>query len=63
MCRLYWAARMDVHLEANDIWEADEEDYEVLPLLGNPTMAQIKNQKESKARKSKANATLFAAVS
>jgi len=54
---------MDVHLEANDIWEADEEDYEVLPLLGNPTMAQIKNQKESKARKSKANATLFAAVS
>ncbi|XP_006582690.1 uncharacterized protein [Glycine max] len=28
LTRLYWAARMDVHLEANDIWEADEEDYE-----------------------------------
>ena len=36
-----WEARM----EANDLWEAVEEDYEVLPLPTNPTMAQIKNQK------------------
>ena len=53
---------MKAHLEANDLWEAVEEDYEVLPLPTNPTMAQIKNQKERKARKSKARATLFVAV-
>ncbi|KAK9113642.1 hypothetical protein Syun_020439 [Stephania yunnanensis] len=41
-----WAARMEAHLEANDLWEAVEEDYEVLPLLANPTMAQIKYYKE-----------------
>ncbi|XP_006595372.1 uncharacterized protein [Glycine max] len=54
-----WEARM----EANDLWEAVEEDYEVLPLPTNPTMAQIKNQKERKTRKSKARASLFAVVS
>ena len=27
-----WAARMEAHLEANDLWEAVEEDYEILPL-------------------------------
>ena len=58
-----WAARMEAHLEANDLWEAVEEDYEVPPLPTNPTMAQIKNHKEKKSRKSKARATLFAAVS
>ena len=58
-----WAARMEAHLEANGLWEAVEEDYEVLPLPNNPTMAQIRNHKEKKARKSKARATLFAAVS
>lgn len=58
-----WAARMEAHLEANDLWEAVEEDYEVLPLPANPTMAQIRNNKERKARKSKARASLFAAVS
>ncbi|XP_006584297.1 uncharacterized protein LOC114420482 [Glycine soja] len=54
---------METHLEANDLWKTVEEDYEVFPLPANPTMAQIKNQKERKARKSKAKATLFAAVS
>ena len=58
-----WAARMEAHMEANDLWEAVEEDYEVAPLPANPTMAQIKNHKEKKSRKSKARATLFAAVS
>ena len=57
------AARMEAHLEANDLWEAVEEDYKVLPLPTNRTMTQIKNQKERKARKSKARATLFATVS
>ena len=34
-----WASRMKAHLEANDLWEAVEEDYEVIPLTDNPTMA------------------------
>ena len=58
-----WAARMEAYLEAHDLWEAMEEDYEVPPLSENPTMAQIKNHKEKKSRKSKARATLFVAVS
>ena len=58
-----WAARMEAHLEVNNLWEAVEEDNKVLPLPTNPTMAQIKNQKERKARKSKARVTLFVAVS
>ncbi|KAF2292238.1 hypothetical protein GH714_017923 [Hevea brasiliensis] len=40
-----------------------EEDYEVPPLPGNPTMAQIKTHKEKKTKKSKAKNCLFAAVS
>ena len=58
-----WEVRMETYLEAFDLWEAIEEDYEVPPLLENPTVAQIKVQKENKTRKSKAKACLFAAVS
>ena len=58
-----WAARMEAHLEANDLWEVVEEGYKVPPLPTNPTMAQIMNNKEKKARKSKARATLFVAIS
>ena len=58
-----WAARMEAHLLANDFWEAVEEDYEVPTLPGKSTMAQIKNHKEKKTRKSKAKASLFAVVS
>ncbi|KAA8534200.1 hypothetical protein F0562_031608 [Nyssa sinensis] len=54
---------METYLDAMDLWEAVEEDYEVLPLQDNPTMAQIKNHKDRKTRKSKAKACLFAAVS
>jgi hypothetical protein len=54
---------MEVFLDANDLWEAVEEDYEVAPLPANPTVAQMKNHKERKQRKSKAKACLFAAVS
>ncbi|RDY08878.1 hypothetical protein CR513_06847, partial [Mucuna pruriens] len=38
-----WAVKMEAYLEALDLWEAVKEDYEVLPLPDNPTMAQIKN--------------------
>ncbi|KAF2288304.1 hypothetical protein GH714_005889 [Hevea brasiliensis] len=58
-----WAIRMEAYLDANDLWEAVEEDYQVLPLPDNPTMAQMKSFKETKARKSKAKNCLFAAVS
>ena len=34
-----WAVKMEAYLEALDLWEAIEDDYEVLPLPENPTMA------------------------
>jgi len=58
-----WAVRMETYLDAMDMWEAVEEDYEVPPLPNNPTMSQIKNHKDRKTRKSKAKACLFSAVS
>ena len=58
-----WAARMEVHLQANDLWEAVEEDYEVPLLPKYPTMAHIKNHREKKIRNSKVRASLFAAIS
>ncbi|XP_074342450.1 uncharacterized protein LOC141680013 [Apium graveolens] len=54
---------MKTYLEALDLWEAVEEDYEIPQLPNNPSAAQIKNQKEKKAMKSKVKACLFAAVS
>ena len=57
-----WAVRMEAYLEALDLWEAIEEDYEVLPLPGNPKMAQLQNHKDKKTRKSKTKACLFSTV-
>ncbi|XP_075081543.1 uncharacterized protein LOC142166355 [Nicotiana tabacum] len=54
---------MKTYLEALDLWEAVQEDYDILPLPSNPTMAQIKSHKEKKIRKSKRKATLFVGVS
>ncbi|XP_022728965.1 uncharacterized protein LOC111284546 [Durio zibethinus] len=54
---------METYLEALDLCEAVEEDYEIPALPNNPTMAQIKAQKEKKTKKSKAKACLFTAVS
>ncbi|KAH9768805.1 hypothetical protein KPL71_011738 [Citrus sinensis] len=58
-----WAVHMEAYLEALDLWEAVEEDYEIPALPNNPTMAQIKAHKEKKTKKSRAKACLFAAVS
>lgn len=58
-----WAVRMEACLDALDLWEAVEEDYDVPPLPENPTIAQIKNHKEKKTKKSKAKACLFSGVS
>ena len=58
-----WAVRMEAYLDALDLWEAVEEDYDIPILPNNPTMAQIKTHKEKKMKKSKAKACLFVAVS
>ena len=58
-----WAIRMLIHLEALGIQEAVEEDYDIAPLLANPTVAQLKTHKERKTKKSKAKAYLFSVVS
>ncbi|XP_057746552.1 uncharacterized protein LOC130965813 [Arachis stenosperma] len=58
-----WAVKMESYLEALDLWEAVEEDYEVPPLPNNPTIAQIKLHKEKKTRKAKARSCLFTGVS
>ncbi|XP_016552928.2 uncharacterized protein LOC107852401 [Capsicum annuum] len=58
-----WAVKMENYLKALDLWKVMEEDYEVQLLPKNPTVAQIKSQKEKKTKKSKAKACLFAAIS
>ena len=35
----FWAVRMEIYLDAMDLWEAVGEDYEIIPLPNNPTMA------------------------
>ena len=54
---------MEAYLDAKDVWEAVEEDYEVPPLPNNPTVAQMKSHNERRLRKSKAKSILFTAVS
>uniref|UniRef100_M1DUQ9 Uncharacterized protein n=1 Tax=Solanum tuberosum TaxID=4113 RepID=M1DUQ9_SOLTU len=54
---------METYLDAMDMWEAVEKDYNVPPLPNNPTTSQIKNHKDRKTRKSKAKVCLFSAVS
>ena len=58
-----WEVRMKTYLEALDLWEAIEEDYDVLPLSNNPTMNQIRIHKEKKTKKAKAKSCLFVSVS
>ena len=53
-----WAVRMQTYLEALDLWEAVDDEYEIAPLPNNPTVAQIKTHKERTTRKSKAKACL-----
>ncbi|XP_006591624.1 uncharacterized protein [Glycine max] len=58
-----WAARMTTHLEALDLWETVEENYDVPELPLNPTVAQMKNHKERKTKKAKAKNYLLSTVS
>ena len=58
-----WDVRMTIHLQALDVWEAVEENYEVPLLEANPIVAQMKLHKERKTGKAKAKACLFVVVS
>nr|KYP36489.1 hypothetical protein KK1_042383 [Cajanus cajan] len=53
---------MKAFLDAKNLWEAVEEDYEVGQLLESTTLNQIKYHKERKQRKSKAKSCLFSAI-
>ncbi|RDY08315.1 hypothetical protein CR513_07467, partial [Mucuna pruriens] len=54
---------MKSYLEVLDLWEVMEEDYEVSPLPDNPTMIQIKNQKEKKNKKGKDKVIIMTLIS
>ncbi|KAF3644026.1 hypothetical protein FXO38_19902 [Capsicum annuum] len=41
-----WDVRMETYLEALDLWEAMEEDYDAVPLPDNPTMKESETVKE-----------------
>lgn len=58
-----WEVKMKTYMKALYMWEALEEDYAIPKLPENPSLAQIKNQKDKKTRKSKVKACLYAAVS
>ena len=57
-----WVIRVETYLEALDLWEEVEEDYEVPTFPANPTMAQMKVHKERRTRKSITKSCLFAAI-
>lgn len=58
-----WTVKIQAYLEVCDLGEAVEKEYEVLPLLKNLTMTQIKTHKKRKTTKFKAKSYLFAAIS
>ena len=43
-----WAIRMEAFLDASDLWEAVEEDYEVGALPDNASLNQVRSHKERK---------------
>lgn len=44
----FWAVRMETYLEALDLWEAVEEDYEVQPLPNNPPWLKLNFTRKEK---------------
>jgi len=48
-----WAARMEAHLEENDLWEAVEEDYEVLPFVRQSNNGSDKKSQGKESKKVK----------
>lgn len=54
-----WAVQMEAYLDANDLWEAEEEVYEVPPLMNY----LIPNAQGEEQRQSDAKSSLFMAMS
>ncbi|GMI80610.1 hypothetical protein HRI_001730300 [Hibiscus trionum] len=53
------AIRMNIYMQALDVWDGVEEDYVITLLLANPTVAQMKNHSEKKTRKAKARSCML----
>ncbi|CAJ2645914.1 unnamed protein product [Trifolium pratense] len=58
-----WAVRMEAFLDALDLSETVEDDYDVSSLPKDPTAEQMKTHKERKTKRAKAKTCLFASVS
>ncbi|CAJ2644827.1 unnamed protein product [Trifolium pratense] len=58
-----WAVRMEAFLDALDLSETVEDDYDVSSLPKYPTAEQMKTHKERKTKRAKAKTCLFASVS
>ncbi|XP_040960384.1 uncharacterized protein [Gossypium hirsutum] len=58
-----WVVKMRTYLQALDLWSAVESDVEPPPLRANPTIAQIRQHGEERAKKHKAMACLQNGVS
>ncbi|PKI74396.1 hypothetical protein CRG98_005276 [Punica granatum] len=60
---LTWEVKMKAFMEVAGLWDAVFEDCEIAPLPANPTLNQIKIQKERVNRKAKAKSCLYSTVS
>ena len=49
-----WSAKMQMYLEAFDLWEVVAKDKPIAPFPENPTLAQIKAHTNEKTKKFKA---------
>ncbi|XP_045830967.1 uncharacterized protein LOC123922279 [Trifolium pratense] len=58
-----WAVRMEAFLDALDLSETVEDDYDVSSLPKDSTAEQMKTHKERKTKRAKAKTCLFASVS
>ena len=58
-----WAVRMETFLDALDLLETVEDDYDISSLPEDPTEAQMKIHKERKIKRAKTKTCLFASVS
>jgi hypothetical protein len=58
-----WAVRMETFLDALDLLETVEDDYDISSLPEDPTVAQMKIHKERKIKREKAKTCWFASVS
>ncbi|XP_052483006.1 uncharacterized protein LOC128036154 [Gossypium raimondii] len=58
-----WIVKMKTYLQAHDLWSVIENDTEPPPLRANPTIVQMRQHAEERAKKHKAMACLQSGVS